>query len=110
MSVPETNLRELPDPRGLFDLIEVVGTGTYGEVYKGRHKKTGQLAAIKILDLIEDEEEEIKVEVDVLKQFQTHENITSFYGIYGVPVSDTLPACTCYNTACAILVAPPHLL
>ena len=95
MSVPETDLRKLPDPRGLFDLIEICGSGTYGEVYKGRHKKTGQLAAIKILDLIEDEEEEIKVEVDVLKQFQTHENITSFYGIYGVPVSDTSTISRC---------------
>jgi hypothetical protein len=79
-----TDLRNLPDPRGLFELIEVIGTGTYGEVHKGRHKKTGQIAAVKILDLIEDEEEEIKVEVDVLKLHSTHENITSFYGIYGV--------------------------
>ena len=35
------------DPAGIFDLIEVVGNGTYGQVYKGRHTKTGQLAAIK---------------------------------------------------------------
>jgi serine/threonine protein kinase len=27
--------------------MEVVGNGTYGQVYKGRHTKTGQLAAIK---------------------------------------------------------------
>ena len=35
------------DPAGIFDLMEVVGNGTYGQVYKGRHTKTGQLAAIK---------------------------------------------------------------
>ena len=29
-------------------MIEVVGNGTYGQVYKGRHTKTGQLAAIKV--------------------------------------------------------------
>lgn len=28
------NLNELRDPAGIFDLIEVVGTGTYGQVYK----------------------------------------------------------------------------
>ena len=37
----------LKDPAGIFDLMEVVGNGTYGQVYKGRHTKTGQLAAIK---------------------------------------------------------------
>ena len=43
------NLTELflQDPAGIFDLMEVVGNGTYGQVYKGRHTKTGQLAAIK---------------------------------------------------------------
>jgi len=34
-------------------LIEVVGNGTYGQVYKGRHTKTGQLAAIKVMDVTE---------------------------------------------------------
>eukprot|EP00039_Didymoeca_costata_P001874 m.55852 g.55852 ORF g.55852 m.55852 type:complete len:776 (+) comp11007_c0_seq1:213-2540(+) len=87
--MPETDLRSLPDPRDLFDLIEVVGTGTYGQVFKGRHKNTGQLAAIKILELIEDEEEEIKVEIDVLADHSKHENITSFYGTYLVKTGPT---------------------
>ena len=38
----EINLDDLKDPAGIFDLIEVVGTGTYGQVYKGRHTKTGK--------------------------------------------------------------------
>ena len=38
----EINLDDLKDPAGIFDLIEVVGTGTYGQVYKGRHTKTGR--------------------------------------------------------------------
>ncbi|XP_037782571.1 mitogen-activated protein kinase kinase kinase kinase 4-like [Penaeus monodon] len=59
------------DPAGIFDLIEVVGNGTYGQVYKGRHTKTGQLAAIKVMDVTEDEEEEIKLEINVLKKFLT---------------------------------------
>lgn len=78
------DLHKLPDPRDLFDLIEIVGTGTYGEVFKARHKRTGELTAVKVLELIEDEEEEIKVEVEVLRKHATHTNITSFYGLYGV--------------------------
>lgn len=31
--------------------MELVGNGTYGQVYKGHHVKTGQLAAIKVMDV-----------------------------------------------------------
>ena len=49
-SLDDIDLAALKDPAGIFDLIEVVGNGTYGQVYKGRHTKTGQLAAIKVSD------------------------------------------------------------
>jgi len=62
------DLSQLRDPAGIFELIEVVGNGTYGQVHKGRHVKTGQLAAIKIMEVTEDEEEEIRLEVDVLRK------------------------------------------
>ncbi|XP_063605443.1 mitogen-activated protein kinase kinase kinase kinase 4-like [Penaeus indicus] len=67
-SLDDIDLNALKDPAGIFDLIEVVGNGTYGQVYKGRHTKTGQLAAIKVMDVTEDEEEEIKLEINVLKK------------------------------------------
>eukprot|EP00731_Ephydatia_muelleri_P029555 Em0021g78a len=93
------------DPSGIFELIEVVGNGTYGQVHKGRHMKTGQLAAIKIMDVTEvshtsrrlhsilvsfpvyfsgkkDEEEEIRLEVDVLRKFSYHQNIATYYGAF----------------------------
>ena len=43
----------MQEPAGIFELVEVVGNGTYGQVYKGRHVKTGQLAAIKVMDVTE---------------------------------------------------------
>lgn len=76
------DLSMLRDPAGIFELIEVVGNGTYGQVHKGRHVKTGQLAAIKIMEVTEDEEEEIRLEVDVLRKFSYHQNIATYYGAF----------------------------
>nr|XP_020733758.1 traf2 and NCK-interacting protein kinase-like isoform X2 [Odocoileus virginianus texanus] len=50
-SLDEIDLSALRDPAGIFELVELVGNGTYGQVYKGRHVKTGQLAAIKVMDV-----------------------------------------------------------
>jgi len=44
--------------------------------------KTGQLAAIKIMEVTEDEEEEIRLEVDVLRKFSYHQNIATYYGAF----------------------------
>nr|XP_042702177.1 uncharacterized protein LOC112061126 isoform X2 [Chrysemys picta bellii] len=52
-SLDDIDLSALRDPAGIFELVEVVGNGTYGQVYKGRHVKTGQLAAIKVMDVTE---------------------------------------------------------
>ncbi|KPM03233.1 misshapen-like protein kinase 1-like protein [Sarcoptes scabiei] len=81
-SLDDIDLNSLKDPAGIFDLIEIVGNGTYGQVYKGRHTKTGQLAAIKIMDVTEDEEDEIKLEINVLKKFSHHRNIATYYGAF----------------------------
>ncbi|KAL9902873.1 serine/threonine-protein kinase msn isoform 10-T18 [Glossina fuscipes fuscipes] len=81
-SLDDIDLNALRDPAGIFELIEVVGNGTYGQVYKGRHTKTGQLAAIKVMDVTEDEEEEIKLEINVLKKYSNHRNIATYYGAF----------------------------
>ncbi|XP_059908580.1 TRAF2 and NCK interacting kinase a isoform X6 [Gadus macrocephalus] len=81
-SLDEIDLSALRDPAGIFDLVELVGTGTYGQVYKGRHVKTGQLAAIKLMDVTGGEEEEIKVEINMLKKYSHHRNIATYYGAF----------------------------
>ncbi|XP_058052535.1 nik-related protein kinase isoform X5 [Ahaetulla prasina] len=81
-SLDNTDLGALRDPAGIFELVQVVGNGTYGQVYKGRHVKTGQLAAIKVMDVTEDEEEEIKLEINMLKKYSHHRNIATYYGAF----------------------------
>ncbi|XP_069468828.1 nik-related protein kinase isoform X3 [Ambystoma mexicanum] len=81
-SLDNIDLSALRDPAGIFELVEVVGNGTYGQVYKGRHVKTGQLAAIKVMNVTEDEEEEIKLEINMLKKYSHHRNIATYYGAF----------------------------
>ncbi|XP_066457320.1 TRAF2 and NCK-interacting protein kinase isoform X14 [Eleutherodactylus coqui] len=81
-SLDEIDLSALRDPAGIFELVELVGNGTYGQVYKGRHVKTGQLAAIKVMDVTGDEEEEIKQEINMLKKYSHHRNIATYYGAF----------------------------
>ncbi|TFJ98461.1 transcription initiation factor TFIID subunit 6 [Platysternon megacephalum] len=47
---------------------------------RGRHVKTGQLAAIKVMDVTE--EEEIKQEINMLKKYSHHRNIATYYGAF----------------------------
>ena len=77
-ALEDIDLSTLKDPAGIFELIEVVGNGTYGQVYKGRHTKTAQLAAIKVMDVTEEEEEEIKLEINVLKNVNWQVDLTKF--------------------------------
>ncbi|XP_072428253.1 TRAF2 and NCK-interacting protein kinase-like isoform X1 [Chiloscyllium punctatum] len=81
-SLDEIDLSALRDPAGIFELVELVGNGTYGQVYKGRHVKTGQLAAIKVMDVTGDEEEEIKQEINMLKKYSHHRNVATYYGAF----------------------------
>ncbi|XP_054773758.1 cyclin-dependent kinase 1-like [Lytechinus pictus] len=61
-----------------FIKIEKLGEGTYGVVYKGRHKKTGKIVALKKIRL-ESEEEGVPStairEISLLRELDSHPNI-----------------------------------
>ncbi|XP_026721839.1 mitogen-activated protein kinase kinase kinase kinase 4 isoform X10 [Athene cunicularia] len=63
-------------------LLDQMQKGACPPKSKGRHVKTGQLAAIKVMDVTEDEEEEIKLEINMLKKYSHHRNIATYYGAF----------------------------
>lgn len=72
----------LPSPKDRFELQDLIGEGTYGEVYSARDKQTGKKVAIKILETIADNLEEIEEEYLVLRDLSHHPNLPSFVGIF----------------------------
>ena len=38
-------------PEDLFELLEQLGKGSYGAVYKARHRPSGTIVAVKVIPL-----------------------------------------------------------
>nr|XP_033813281.1 mitogen-activated protein kinase kinase kinase kinase 2 isoform X2 [Geotrypetes seraphini] len=79
-----TSLRDvsLQDPLQHYELIQRVGSGTYGDVFKARNTRTGDLSAVKIVKVDPgDDTTSIQQEINMLKACQ-HPNIVAYFGSY----------------------------
>ncbi|KAI4314070.1 hypothetical protein L6164_027012 [Bauhinia variegata] len=80
-SIPESVTRE--DPTTKYELLNELGKGSYGSVYKARDLRTSEMVAIKVISLTEGEEgyEEIRGEIEMLQQCN-HPNVVRYLGSY----------------------------
>nr|XP_046260260.1 myosin-IIIb isoform X1 [Scatophagus argus] len=75
-------IENLGDPSGDWDIVETIGKGTYGKVYRVTNKKDGSQAAVKVLDPVNDVDEEIEAEYNILRSLSNHPNVVKFYGMF----------------------------
>uniref|UniRef100_A0A9L0K8C7 Serine/threonine kinase 4 n=1 Tax=Equus asinus TaxID=9793 RepID=A0A9L0K8C7_EQUAS len=83
---PRRQLKKLDEdsltkqPEEVFDVLEKLGEGSYGSVYKASHKETSQIVAIKQVPVESDLQEIIK-EISIMQQCDSP-HVVKYYGSY----------------------------
>ncbi|KAH7312532.1 kinase-like domain-containing protein [Stachybotrys elegans] len=95
------------DPELLYTKEYCIGGGSFGKVFKGVDKRTGQAVAIKVIDIesAEDEVEDIIQEIAILSELQSP-YVTKYYGSYARGAELWIVMEFCSGGSCADLMKP----
>ncbi|XP_045079040.1 serine/threonine-protein kinase 4-like [Coregonus clupeaformis] len=83
---PRRQLKKLSEdsltkqPEEVFDVLEKLGEGSYGSVFKANYKETGEIVAIKQVPVESDLQEIIK-EISIMQQCNSP-HVVKYYGSY----------------------------
>ncbi|CAI5732524.1 unnamed protein product [Peronospora farinosa] len=79
----ETHYQLMASKLNLYELVERIGGGAFGEVFKGFNTQTNEVVAIKIIDLesAADEIEDVQQEIHVLSQCSC-DQLTTYSGSF----------------------------
>ncbi|CAF1940488.1 unnamed protein product [Rotaria magnacalcarata] len=79
---PSYDFLSSSSPRDEYELIQRIGSGTYGDVYKARHIPTAMMRALKIIKLEPGDDLNI-IQQEILMMIEcSHPNIIAYYGSY----------------------------
>jgi len=70
------------DPEQIFEMIELIGEGSFGLVCTCRNLHENKIYAIKFLDVEEDDHDGLQREIEILKEASECNNIVKYYGCY----------------------------
>jgi STE20-like kinase len=77
-----SNLIMDKDPTQIWEIVNEIGDGAFGKVYKARNKANGIFAAAKIVEKCsQDELDDYMIEIDILSECK-HKNIVEIYEAY----------------------------
>uniref|UniRef100_A0A1L8DM87 Mitogen-activated protein kinase kinase kinase kinase n=1 Tax=Nyssomyia neivai TaxID=330878 RepID=A0A1L8DM87_9DIPT len=70
------------NPQNEYELIQKIGSGTYGDVYKAKRLQSNDLAAIKVIKLDPGDDIQIIQQEIIMMRDCRHPNIIAYFGSY----------------------------
>lgn len=69
----------MSDPTKRYDLLQEIGEGSYGHVYKARHTMTNVIVAIKVIP-VDNDLDDLNKEIEALKKVRDSNYIVRYHG------------------------------